>query len=103
MLFVILFSFVPSTYLNVADASVYNASHSKHDAEHQKKNPQKECHSECDNEHCDECFCCAHSHTTAILPFMNHKRFLSKQEDVCSDAGFFMSAYLDGLNRPPRI
>ena len=103
MLVLMLLSFVPATYVSVADAAFHASSHSKSAEEHNKQDLEEDCHLEHENEQCDECLCCSHSHVTAIIPFLIYKKEVDKQDEFFSEETLFISRHIIGQNRPPRI
>ncbi len=52
---------------------------------------------------CDDCCCCFHTHSIAMIPVMGKAQLSLKSENVIALQDKLSSAELSGLKRPPRL
>ena len=104
VLLALLFAFTVGGYSNSAYSAVPDLECTHHQMEHnQNTDTQKEpCHSEQDQEQCDDC-CCVHSHSMTITPIPVSAPSYVKHQDVVTHSDSYRSAELSGLRRPPRL
>lgn len=102
ILIALLFAFTAGSYVDMAHAHAADHTCEHHQMDHDDHVDNEPCHSEGDQNQCDDC-CCVHSHSMATSVTPTKTPHATKQQNIIASLDGYYSAELSGLKRPPRL
>lgn len=101
-LIVVLFALTAGGFIDMAHATTPNQAYAHLQLQQDDHADDKPCHSEQDQNHCDDC-CCIHSHSMATPEIQTKVPLRVTKQNFIASTDNYYSTEPSSLKRPPRL